>query len=606
MALSAQSVNPHQGLSNIRRWGLLPYFLILTASIIIAYSNTFSVPFIYDDRNIVENPSIRNLASLVQAFTPPPETGISGRPVINFTLALNYAISGMNPWSYHLLNLLIHLSSSLCLFGILRRTFQSNCLKEIFGEVITPMAFACALLWALHPLQTQAVTYTIQRCESLMGFCFLMTFYCAIRGWQSVTPRLWHLAAILSFIIGVGTKEVIAVAPVLLFIYDNIFFQRNWRDAIKQSSFLYAGLAIGLVFLGLLVSRGGTASGARQINFSMFDYWITQPEVILHYLRLVFWPAGLSIDYGWPITRLRDAWPYLVVMMALMIASSWALWKKSPLGFGAAWFFATLAPTALIPLSDIAFDHRMYLPSIVIVAIAVIGVYRILDSLTEKWIKNQVLGKMILRRGLFFLFVVSALSLGITTYARNLDYRSEVSIWMDAVQKYPDNGRAHGNLGVALMAKNDCVGAMHHFAEAIRIQPDSANAHTALGIALVDSGKIDEAIIHFRKLLIRWPNYSNAQRGLGDALLRKGLYEESIPLYKKALQIEPNNSEIYNNLGVALANQKKFPLAVHCFQSALKINPSYTEARNNLNIVANAEYMAASSGHKRSLTNKEK
>jgi tetratricopeptide (TPR) repeat protein len=248
----------------------------------------------------------------------------------------------------------------------------------------------------------------------------------------------------------------------------------------------------------------------------------------------------------------------------------------------------------------------MYLPSIVIVAIAVIGVYRILDSLTEKWIKNQVLGKMILRRGLFFLFVVSALSLGITTYARNLDYRSEVSIWMDAVQKYPDNGRAHGNLGVALMAKNDCVGAMHHFAEAIRIQPDSANTHTALGIALVDSGKIDEAIIHFRKLLIRWPNYSNAQRGLGDALLRKGLYEESIPLYKKALQIEPNNSEIYNNLGVALANQKKFPLAVHCFQSALKINPSYTEARNNLNIVANAEYMAASSGHKRSLTNKEK
>lgn len=600
MALLSDKVHPFKDIHSNLRWLFASYPFILAVCIVIAYSNTFSAPFIFDDRNIIENSSIRNLFSLNKILAPTSETGIAGRPVINFTLALNYAVSGVNPWSYHLLNILIHLSSSLCLFGILRRTCQSNRLKERFGDVATPMAFACSLLWALHPLQTQAVTYTIQRCESLMGLCCLMIFYCAIRGWQSINMHRWHLMAVLSFVLGVGTKEVIVVAPFLLLLYDNIFFHTNCRDVLKKSSLLYTGLAIGLMCLGLLVGRGGTASSFRQINYSIYDYWITQPEVIFHYLRLVFWPAGLSIDYGWPIAKIKEAWPYLVIMIVLLIGSLLTLWKKQPLGFAAAWFFSVLAPTSVIPLSDIAFDHRMYLSSIAIIVIAVIVIYHFLDSLITKLIKNTKLRKLVFKRATFVFIIFSALALGITTYARNLDYSSEVSIWTDAVQKYPDNSRARGNLGIALLAGKDCVGAMHHLAEAIRIQPESANAHTALGISMIDCGKIDDAIIFFRNVLKKWPDYGPALRSLADALLHKGDYNESISFYKKALRIEPNNPEIYNNLGVALAKQGNIPFALYCFETALKINPSYTEAKNNL------QHTAVSSEYIRSFKRQEK
>lgn len=221
---------------------ILRYSLIITACVFLAYINSFNVPFIFDDQiNIVENNSIHDFLSVSQVFSPPFGTGIAGRPVINFTLALNYAISGYNPWSYHLFNLLIHLSAALCLMGVVRRTFLSDSLKEKYAEAAKPLAFVSALLWAIHPLNTQAVTYTIQRCESFMGLCFLLTFYFAIRGWQSVAPRQWHLAAILSFFVGIGTKEVIVVVPVLLFIYDLLFFHGDPKNVIKRSPLLYAG-----------------------------------------------------------------------------------------------------------------------------------------------------------------------------------------------------------------------------------------------------------------------------------------------------------------------------------------------------------------------------
>ncbi|MDO8785475.1 MAG: tetratricopeptide repeat protein [Syntrophales bacterium] len=566
--------------------GVLQYSLVIAALVFIVYANTFHVPFIFDDRNIVDNRSIHDLLSVSHVFAPPFETGIAGRPIVNLSLALNYAISGMNPWSYHLLNLLIHLSAALCLFGIVRRSFLSDRLKGKYGHAATPLSFACALLWALHPLQTQAVTYTIQRCESLMGLCFLLTFYLAIQGWQSAAPRRLHLTAVLSFLIGVGTKETIVIAPFLLFVYDLLFFHGDPRNVLRRSPLLYTGLFFGLLSLGLLVSVGGTiSSGAGRMTFSAIDYWLTQPEVILHYLRLTFWPDRLCIDYGWPITKFGDAWPSIIVISALIAASAWALWKQLPIGFLSLWFFAILAPTSLIPLPDVAFEHRMYLPSIAIVVFTITGVYRLLNGVTERLIENEALKSMVMRKGSFYMLILAGIMLGITTFARNIDYQSDISIWADAVKKCSGNSRAHLNLGVALMARGDYENSILHYKEAIRIKPDYAIAHTNLGNALMGYGKIEEAIEHFRRFLKMRPHYSPAQRSLADALLRKGEYDESVFLYNKVLQLEPNNPELYNNLGVALASQRNIELAVHSFKLALKINPGYAEARNNLQIV---------------------
>ncbi|MCK7475874.1 MAG: DUF6056 family protein [Rhodopseudomonas palustris] len=175
-----------------------------------------------------------------------------------------------------------------------------------------PFAFACALLWAIHPLQTESVTYIIQRCESLMGLFFLLTFYCSIRGWQSDSPQPWHLAAILAFLAGVVSKEVIVAAPVLLFFYDLIYFHKNPPKVLRHSPLLYSGLLVGLISLLFLVTAGGTSSsGTGHLVFTPTDYWITQPRVIIHYILLSFWPYPLCIDYGWPVSTLANEWPFL-------------------------------------------------------------------------------------------------------------------------------------------------------------------------------------------------------------------------------------------------------------------------------------------------------
>ncbi len=182
------------------------YILIIVISALLAYSGSFGVPFIFDDiPNIPDNLSIRNIKSLKEIIHPPKN--IAGRPVINITLAINYAVSGTKVWSYHLLNLLIHICASLILFGIIRRTLLSEKLYKKYASVSGRLALICTLIWMLHPLQTQAVTYIIQRCESLMGMFVLLTLYCAIRGWQSSAPCYWHFAAVISCIIGVAQKK---------------------------------------------------------------------------------------------------------------------------------------------------------------------------------------------------------------------------------------------------------------------------------------------------------------------------------------------------------------------------------------------------------------
>ena len=587
--------------------GVLRYSLVVAACVVIAYANTFHVPFIFDDQiNIVENSSIRNFLSIIQVLAPPFGTGVAGRPIVNFTLALNYAISGENPWSYHLLNLMIHLSAALCLFGIVRRSFLSESLQGNYGDAATPLAFSCALIWALHPLQTQAVTYTIQRCESLMGLCFLLTFYFAIRGWQSVAPQRWHLAAILSFLVGIGVKEVIIVAPILLFVYDLLFFHGDPKNAIKRSPLLYAGLSFGLLCLGLLVTAGGTASsGTGRITFSALDYWVTQPGVILHYLRLTLWPYSLSLDYGWPIARLQDAWPSISIIAMLMIISFWALIKRYPIGYLAAWFFAGLAPTSLLPLPDAAFEHRMYLASIAVVVIMVTGVYKSLDRAVKRWTGNEVRRNMIRRKGSLYLLILTAVSLGILTYARNVDYGSDISIWAAAVREYPENSRAHANLGNAFLQEERIEKALAHLYVALRLETGNARRHEGalsyeeylrirpvyakvqdnLGWAWLQKGNVPVAILHLQEALKANPHYATAFAHMGIALHLQGKQSGAMNYFQRAIRLNPFDPDIHVNLGATLRLEGKLFEALEQFREALRLMPRKASAHYGIGMV---------------------
>src|SRR6266403_1569474 len=199
------------------------YPLLIVAAVLLAYGNSFSGPFIYDDlTSIPENLHIRHLWPLWDTLQA-PHTTAEGRPLVCLTLALNYALGGLEVWGYHAVNLATHVFAAIVLFGIVRRTLDGPRLGGRFGPYASGLAAAVALCWAVHPLQTESVTYIIQRTESMMGLFLLLSLYCVIRGHDSPRRSEWYATAVVCCALGMGSKETMGIAPIIVLLYDRIF-----------------------------------------------------------------------------------------------------------------------------------------------------------------------------------------------------------------------------------------------------------------------------------------------------------------------------------------------------------------------------------------------
>jgi hypothetical protein len=313
---------------------------LIALGILLSYQNCFTVPFVYDDLPAIrDNPTIRHLWPPWGVFTwPAGDTTVGSRPLANLTLAVNYALSGLHVWSYHALNLLIHFLGSLALFGIVRRTLVRPVLAERFGRNAVPLALATALLWALHPLQTESVTYVVQRVESLMGLFYLLTLYCFVRSAESTRPLPWQICAVAACLAGVATKEVMATAPLIVLLYDRTFVAGTFRKAWAERRGLYLALAATWIPLGALVTaegwnRGGSAG--FNAGVSPVDYWLTQFEAVARYLGLSVWPRHLVFEYGpFQTVDMAAAAPCALLVLLLAAATAYALWRRPVLGFG--------------------------------------------------------------------------------------------------------------------------------------------------------------------------------------------------------------------------------------------------------------------------------
>ena len=552
--------------------------VILAAGAIAAYSRTFSVPLHFDDLDaIANNPSIRHLST---ALWPPINTTASGRPILNLSLAINYAISGTAVWSYHVLNLAIHVMAGLTLLGILRRT-----LAPLAGPRAARIAFCAALLWALHPLQTESVTYVIQRAESLMGLSYLLTLYCFIRGaGADGRPRLlWFGSCIGACLLGMGTKEVMVSAPLIVLLYDRTFLAGSFAEACRLRWRVYAGLASSWLILPFLVlsthGRSGTAGFGAGVSW--WSYALTQFPTIARYLKLSVWPHPLVFDYG--TQWVTDGWailPSAAVVAGLAAATGWAVLRSGSvgksLGFAGVWFFAILAPTSLVPGNrQTAAEHRMYLALIPVVALAVIGIHR--------------------RSGRAALPVCLGLAGALfgVTLMRNETYRSALDLWADTVAKCPKNAFAHNNLGYELREFPGRIPeAISHYEEALRLKPDLAEAHNNLGNALRQRpGRLNDAIAQYEEALRLNPGLAEAHNDLGNALRQApGRLNDAIEHYKAALRLKPGLAEAHNNLGVALERTPgRLNDAIAQYEEALQLDPDFAEAHCNLGIVLNAE-----------------
>ena len=635
------------------RWTALPVCVIVLATLA-AYSNSFIGPFIYDDdRSIAENQTIRQLWPVWQVLSPPCDgETVGGRPLLNLSLALNYALSGLDVWSYHAANLLIHVGVALLLFGILRRTFLTPTLQDRFGRAATPLALASALLWAVHPLHTESVTYVSQRAESLVGFFYLLTLYCAIRGAGShglgtvpffaaheltspnTTPgekgdcppeqrpepsrehgRLgrieparcprsvswdrpfsWYAAAIVACLLGMACKEIMVTAPLVVLLYDRTFLAGSFREALRQRRALYLGLAATWALLACLVFSTGLIG--RQSEMGAPDPWSyarSQPGVILHYLRLSMWPSQLCLEYEWPVaSSFGEIAPGAVVVALLLAATTWGLIRRKAYGFLGAWCLLLLAPTSsILPLGQLASEHRMYLSLAAVAVLLVAGGYALWDRLLPRLAGSGQRAQVERWVAPVGVLVVVLVALGYATRVRNCDYQSAIAIWTDQVEKHPNSSLSHNYLGIALAAAGSTSEAIEQFSQALKIQPNYAAAHNNLGLALVDSGKIEEALEHYREALRLTPDSASAYTNLGSALARLGKPEEAIEYHQKALRLNPNYAEAYTNLGNALAALGRTEEAIEQFEESLRLAPDFAMAYNNLAVLLAGEGKAA-------------
>ena len=585
VAFAAPSIG-RQPLGSRRATWLAAVLIALSA--LAVYSNSFQGDFVFDDISwIVINPTIHQLWPLGEVLFPANKDFASGRPVLNLTLAIDYAISGTNVLGYHVVNLAIHILAGLLLFGIVRRTLVMPVLGGRFAAAATPLAAAVALVWIVHPLQTAAVTYVIQRTESLVGLFYLLTLYCVIRGATSTRSRWWYLAAVAACVLGMGTKEVMATAPIVIWLYDRTFLSGSFRGACKARGILYlAMVATWGVVAWCLISTGfhSGSTGFGTAEFTAESYALTEPGVIVHYLQLVFWPVGMCLDYGWPAATTAGAiLPPALLLIGLAGLTVWALFKHPPLGFLGAWFFLILGPTSsFVPIRDAAFDHRMYLPLAAVVALVVICGFAVWDRFAERERAGRSISS-VRRWAVPIGFVMAAVvGLGWATMRRNDLFASGEEIWKDVLARNPTSARAHNNLAAKLLDDGKVDEALVQCRRALALRSRYADAESNLGLALERLGKTDESLVDYRRALEFDPQQRSALSLLAHALEKRGQTEEAAGLYRRFLEIAPENAEAHFELANCLRKNGKLGDAIRAYKSAIELAPDYPAALDHL------------------------
>ena len=532
---------------------------------IAAYVNCVSAPFLFDDYTaIVTNPTIRHFGEFSQVLVPPTAgIGVTGRPVVNLSLAINYAFGGTTVSGYHVLNVALHVCAGLALFGLVRRTLLAPVLRERFRAIALPFAFAVAALWTLHPLQTESVTCIVQRTEVLAGLFYLLTLYCLVRSTDDAHPGLWAGLAVAACLTGMASKEIMVSAPLLALLHDRTFVAGSFRDAWRLRRKVYVGLGATWLLLFYLVASGGGTRGEAAgfgLGVSPYTYAVKQCEAVTHYLWLGLWPHPLVLDYGESLAiHPVGIWQRGLLLALLVGVTVHGLWRRPVVGFIGCWFFAILAPSSsVVPLlTQTVAEHRMYLPLAAEIVALAAGVAFLFPH----------------RKALWFGALIAACA--VLTARRNADYRSTITIWQDTVAKVPANSRAHHNLGVELAREpGRSADAIVCFRRALACKADDITAHYSLAHELARiPGERESALRHYAAALSIDARHANAQLEFATELAKDpARLSEAIPHFEAAIRLKPESSVALNNFASALsARPEGAPVAKTLYRRALEI-----------------------------------
>jgi len=625
--------------------------LILTS---LVYSNHFDNPFFFDDSHTIQsNQAITSLDEWIGFFTDASTfsslpANRSYRPMITLMNAIDYKLAGgLNPSYFHYHIFFWYLVTIVLFFGLIHSLYTKSAQNQVSEFNILLVSLLTTLFFALHTINAETVNYICARSDSFSTLCVIVSLLLFINS----KTRKYHLY-ILSMVIGIWTKQTAVMFLPILFVYIILFEEKiqindlkNWFIKIFKVMAIPTILGGGLfLFNQLYLTPSSTVSTNFQVT--KFEYISTQFYVMVHYLGNFILPTSLSADPDLEIIKpfydKRILLGVLVALIMLVIAFKTSRNKKTlPIAFGILWFFIASLPTSLVPLYQIANDHRMFFPFIGIFIAIGWAVFLYVNSATRKGIKY----------GSLALVLVLTLSYSFGTYQRNKVWKNAETLWKDVTVKSPNNGRGLMNYGLSQMTLGNYTIAEKYFLDAQKIQPNyyileinlgvlygalknnqKAEAHFLKAISLNSSAPSPEyyyarflnengqgrsAIKYLHKALQKSSSHIPSQMllntisvkepsletqienlnikiksektnpdlyiELSEKLYLNNQYEKAIDVCIQLLKFAPNNKLAYNNMCASYNQLKEWDLAKTACQNALTIDPNFQIAKNNLN-----------------------
>ncbi len=539
------------------------YPLLAAAATVAAWApGIVGKPVLDDFAVVVENPYLSRLWPPRDLFGADPSGPLRDRPLTAATFSLSWAWGGGELWAHHLVNIVVQAAAALCLYGVLRLLLLTGRAGERLRRRAPEAALAAAVVWGVHPLQSESVTYIAQRAESLAGLFYLLTLYLVLRGGNSTRPGRWYAAAVAACALAMAAKSTAVTAPLAVWCCLRVF-SGPARDP-RRRRLLYLGLA-ATWSIPLVLTAANDYPDIR--TYTVSEYALAQPAVLLRYLYLAAVPGRLCLDYSLPPPAPAPALAALALIAVLLGATLAALLRRRPLGFAGAWFFLALLPTSgPLPLEDLFFEHRMYLALAAPAAVAAsLGVL--------------LFDRRRLRAAGVAVLCGAAAALIARSWARNRDYADPERIWRGCLQVNPDNPRAHNNLGNILRVRGRTAAAGREYRRALALDPAYADAAGNLA-ALAAPSDSEEGIVLYRRYLLLRPGDGSARARLIRLLLNRGRVEEA----REALAAAPpgGNPAQENDLALAALAAGAEAAAETHWRRALEEDPESIEALVNL------------------------
>jgi len=566
-------------------------FLSITILCIIIYSNTLQGPFVFDDyQDIVDNRFIRldsfELQGLYEAAFSSPSTA---RPLANMSFAINYYMGGYDVFGFHLTNIAIHLICGVLVYFITLFTLrqiaiiQDQTIQHLSDYSMILIAVFTACIFIAHPIQTQSVTFIVQRMSSLAALFYFLSLLFYILGRRTkLNWKRWFLwlGCLGAWILALASKQTAITLPIIIVLYEWYFFQDLDKGWIKQNVSYFLGLILILILIGLIYLGGNPIErilgGYDYRSFTIGERILTQFRVLVYYISLLFYPQPyrLNLLHEFPISYslFQPATTFfsLLFLTGLLGLAISLAQRQRLVSFCILWFFINLFVTSSVIALEVIYEHRLYLPMF---GFAIIISYLLFRGLAVE-------------RRYIMACIAIIIALGVGTYLRNKVWADRVSLWSDVVSKNPQSDRGHNNLGIALALQGQLDKAITHFQYALRLKPHmkqaqyyTASIHYNLGNALQLQENYEQAIKHFNEAIRLEPDYVKAYNNLGGIFMYQGNIDDALIQLSEAVRIDPYNEITHYYLGYAQAQKGNTRAACTHYLIALQMQPDFSVAK---------------------------